>query len=165
MSIKVTFSAARLIAFSRNGKKGGVAKFRAIVNAHVCEKLEWPEPDERLTSCSPEADLAARIIEIIPKDKELRKWETTLDCQRVHNFQIVRREAEGKRGKGFRQELNFDVQFGDPLGCAKLEVVMLNIGLAKCGVIVSYEPKAEQSELELPEDVKATEEQRQAVLN
>lgn len=163
MAEKITFSGARLLQFSRSGKKGGTARFRGIVNAHVLGKMDWPEPDERVSSSRPEGDLQARIIEVIPKDKELRKFEFTLDCQRVHGFEIVRRELEGKKGKGFRHELQFDVTFGDQLGCAKLEHFMLNAGLAKCGVIVSYEPKAQQEEIDL-DGPRATEEQRQAVL-
>lgn len=145
---KITFSGVRLLGFSRNAKQGGKARFRAVINAHVCEEMDWPLADERLGSCTPDGDLAAVHCEMIPKDKELRQWSFELVSQRVHKFEIIRRELEGKQGKGYRHELQFDVAFGDELGCAKLEVFLLNAGAAKCGLIVSYQPPAVQGELE-----------------
>lgn len=147
MSKKITFSGVRLLGFSRNAKKGGVARFRASVTPGVCEAMDWPEADERLGSCKPDGDLAATHCEMIPKDKELRQWSFEIVSQRVHGFEVIRRELEGKQGKGYRHELQFDMVFGDPIGCAKLEVFLLNAGTAKCGLVVSYKPPATQDEL------------------
>jgi hypothetical protein len=147
MSEKITFSGVRLLSFSRNGKKGGVAKFRGSVTEGVCERMGWPVPDERLMDSHPEGDLAATACELIPKDKEMRSHALTLQAQRVNKFEVLRRELEGKNGKGYRHELQFEVQFGDPLGCSKLEGFMLAAGLAKCGLVVAYQVEQQQ---ELP---------------
>lgn len=163
MPKKITFSGCRLIGFSRNAKKGGMARFRSLVNGHVCEQMEWPAPDERLTSADPDGTLDGRIAELVPKDKELRQWSLTLDIQKVHSFHIIRCEAEGKKAKGYRHELQFDVAFGDPLGCAKLETFILTAGDCKCGLVISYDPAVVQEEMPLAE-VQATEEQRQAAM-
>lgn len=163
---RITFSGVRLMGFKRELKRGGTARFRATVNSHVCEQMGWPEPDERLTSSDPEGDLAAVAVELIPKDKELRQWAILdLSAQQIHKFQIVRRELEGKKSKGFRHELQFDVKFGDPLGCAKLEVFQLNAGEAKCGLVVSYKQREEQDELPGTRvDMSPSDDQRQAVM-
>lgn len=158
MADKIVFTSAVLRSFGRDGK-AGTAKFSASLTDQVMKALQVTEVPECLTGATIDADLHATAFELIPSEKELARHGFELDISRANGFTVVRREIEGKRGKGHRQELHFTVKFADKNGCRKLEQYMTTIGEAKGRLSISY-TKQEV----IPDGVEATEEQRQAVL-
>ncbi len=144
MPSKLTFTNAELDSFARSAD-GGTAKFKAPLTASVIKAMAWGDMPEFLKGAAPDGDLAASSVELSPNDKELRKAEMQLATTRVNGFRLVRLEAEGTRGVGFRREVRFTVYFSDENGAAKLERYMLGAG--KSRLIVSYEKKPEQAEL------------------
>ena len=158
MADKIVFTSAVLRSFGRDGK-AGTAKFSASLTDQVMKALQVTEVPECLTGATIDADLHATAFELVPSEKELAKHGFDLDISRAHGFNVVRREIEGKRGKGHRQELHFVVTFADKNGCRKLEQYMTTIGEAKGRLSISY-TKQEV----LGDGVEATDEQRQAVL-
>jgi hypothetical protein len=137
MPSKITFSSAILRSFSRK-PTGGTANFSASVTNEVREALGWTEIPDCLTGATPEGDLAATSVDLVPTDKELTMHRVGLDVSRVHKFEITRLELEGKKGKGYRLELRFQVDFTDTKGAQKLERYMLTLGEGKGKLTVSY---------------------------
>lgn len=158
MSSKVTFTNAELDSFQRT-RQGGTATFRAPLTSAVIKSMGWGDMPDSWKGATPEGDLAASTVELSPNDKELRKAGIQLDTTRVNGFKLIRLEAEGTRGSGFRREIRFVVYFADPNGAQKLEGYMLGAG--KSRLVVSYEKQPVQGEL----GTEATEDQRQAVLS
>jgi hypothetical protein len=156
MSDTITFTSAVLESFSRSGS-GGRAKFSAALTDKVRSALGWTgEIPDYFTGGTPEADLHAVEAELVPNEKQLHKHRVGLSIQQVHRFELVRLELEGKKGKGHRLELRFDVKFGDTRGCEKLEKYMQTIGEGKGSLTVTYTP---QQDLDLAGD-----ERRQATM-
>lgn len=156
----ITFTSAVLQSFSRS-TSGGVAKFTAALTSAVCKALDWEEIPDFLTGATPEGDIAASEAKLTPSDKELLKHAIVLGVQRVNKFQITRLELEGKKRKGHRLEVRFDLHFPDLKGCWKLEQYLLTVGDRKGSLTVQY---AKQQKLDMPEGPKATDEQRQATM-
>lgn len=157
MADKIVFTSAVLRAFGRDGK-AGTAKFSASLTDQVIKALAISEVPDCLTGATLDVDLHATAFELVPSEKELSKHGFDLEISRANQFNVARRELEGKRGKGHRQELHFVVRFADKNGCRKLEQYMTTIGEGKGRLSISY-TKQES----LP-DVEASDEQRQAVL-
>ncbi len=127
MADRISFTSARLLSFSRK-PTGGVAKFAASWNQKVADAMKWVDPPECLTGASLEGDLAAELCELIPTESGMKKHALELKIQRVHDFKTVRLELEGKKGKGHRTELRFDVAFTDTAGAKKLEQYIQTMG-------------------------------------
>lgn len=154
--MKLSFTSVQLLGFSRDSN-GGRANFSSAMSNPIMKALSWIEMPNCLIGGKLEGELAATVIELEPKEKELAKHRTSLDVQRIGKFNTVRLELESSRGKGHRTELRFTVSFPDPEGCAKLERYFLTCG--KSTLTVSYEKAAQQEEIPL-----ATDEQKQAVM-
>lgn len=138
MADKISFLSAQLISFSRK-ITGGEAKFSASLSTPVQKALGWTDIPAFLTSCKPEGEIAgATTMEIMPKDAELRKFGRDLQISKVHGFELLRLEIEGKRDKGHRIELRFSVSFQDQKGARILEEYLMTAGEAKSTVTVSY---------------------------
>ena len=154
----INFTSVELLSFSRS-TSGGVAKFSAALTTSVCKEMDWEEIPDFLTGATPEGDLAATEAELTPSDKELKKHQVVLATQRVNRFQLVRLELEGKKRKGHRLEIRFDLHFPDVKGCWKLEQYMLSVGDIKGTLSIRY---AKQQKLDIPDEPKATAQQRLA---
>lgn len=137
MPDKITFTSAVLESFSRSSK-GGHAQFTASWNQNVAKALGWTELPDCLSGANLDGDLAASSMELRPSDKQLSKHGIELDITRVHKFEAVRLELEGKRGKGHRIEIRFKVAFAAPGTCEQLETYLLTIGEGKGSLTVSY---------------------------
>ncbi len=138
MPDKISFTSARLLSFSRK-PAGGVAKFAASWNQKVADAMNWSEVPECMTGATLEGDLSGETCELTPSQGELRKHAIELKINRVHSFQTVRLELEGKKGKGHRTELRFDVAFTDTSGARKLENYIQTLGDEGKGTLsVSY---------------------------
>lgn len=158
---QITFTGATLEAFSRNRKSGGHAKFTAPLTKPVMTALGLDNiPDWSTSLDAGEVDLSATQMVMRAKEGDLANYETTVGVSEVSRFEVTRLETKGKRGKGSRLELSFVVKFADATGCAFLEEHMLSAG--PCNLSIAYERKAKQ--LEIPDDVHASDEQRQAGL-
>ena len=145
MAEKLTFTSVQLDKFGRNDK-GVHADFSASLNSAVIQKMGWTEIPECLTGADLEGEITAISLELIPSDKELRKHAIELDLSKLHSFQTVRRELEGKKGKGYRTELRFKLSSQDVNGCRKLESYYLTAN-QKAQLTVAYEKAAVQEQL------------------
>jgi hypothetical protein len=136
MSDTITFTSVILKAFGRT-HKGGTATFSSSLNNTVCASMGWGI-GEGQTSAKLEGSLYALSMVLKPAEQALAKHKVDLDIQSVGNFEAVRYEVEGKKGKGFRHEIHFKITFGDQEGCKKLERYILTIGEGKATLAVSY---------------------------
>lgn len=141
---KLTFPTVTLLSFSRK-PTGGKAVFSGSVTTAVARAMEWTDIPECATSAALDGELSATQVELVPKDEALRRHAIILDTSKVAKFELVRREIEGKKGKGHRQELQFSVWFPDVKGARKLEEYMLTCG--KSTLSVSYQKQAQQADL------------------
>lgn len=145
MADTLVFSSARLRSFGRDNKLGTV-KLSSSISASVMKAMKWDELPENYTGGKPGGELHATEVEMAPDEDGLRKQKFKLATSTIYNFEIVRLELEGKRSKGFRHELRFDIDFTDPKGCEKLERFLNVAGDAKSKLTVSY---VKQEELKL----------------
>jgi hypothetical protein len=155
MSDTLVFTSAVLESFSRR-MNGGTATFSASLSKPVCKALKWDDIPDFLAGATPDGDLHAVEATLTPVEDGLKKHKIGLSINQVHKFEIVRLELEGKKGKGHRLELRFNVKFTDTRGCEKLEKYMQTIGEGKGQLSVTYTP---QTELDLAGD-----ERRQATM-
>jgi hypothetical protein len=156
LSEKINLTTVQLLAFGRTNK-GGWAKFSSGINSRLIEAMEWAEIPECTTSAKMAGELDATVVCLTPKDEAMKRHTFDLDCNRVSDFEIVRRELEGKKQKGFRQELHFKVRFADPTGCKKLEPYYLTVG--KSSMLISYTRQPKQEDLPGTEPMKDTRQQ------
>lgn len=140
--MRLTFSGVTLLGFCRTQSKSK-ADFSSSLTQAVMKAMGWSDIPEWLTGAQPEGDMNATLLELVPKEPELKKHAMDLDISRIHKFEIVRLELEGKQGKGHRVELRFQAAFNDPAGASKLERFMATIGEGKCSVTVSYTKQEE----------------------
>ena len=145
MPQKVRFTSAQLKSFGRSVKKGGFAKIEFGLTLAISQSMGWGELADWQHGANLDGDLAASSFELIPKESENKKHAVQLGVCKINNFVATRREIEGKRGKGTRWTVQFDVSFQDGVGCAQLEGYMLTCD--KSEVRVSYEKQPEQAEL------------------
>jgi hypothetical protein len=150
MAERLQFSSVELDKFSRNSK-GVHADFSSALNSSVMQAMGWTDIPECLTGADLEGEIACISMELIPTDTLLKKHAIELDLASLHTFQTVRRELEGKKGKGYRTELRFKVTCQDQQGARKLEAYMLTAG--KSTIKVSYEKQAKQEEMPLDSDL------------
>jgi hypothetical protein len=163
MSDNITFTGVVLKSFSRN-HNGGKANFSGNFAAKIGEKMGWAGFPAGATSVSLEGDIAASSAELQPVAGELSKWQITFAASAVKNFEAVRYELEGKKGKGHRYELHFIVEFKDMTACRFLEEFITHIGDHKSTLKVAYTKQAEQTTLADADGVTLEEERRQSTL-
>jgi len=142
MAERINLTTVQLEAFGRT-RKGGWAKFSSGINSKIVDAMEWAEVPECTTSAKMAGELDASVVSLMPKDEALKRHAFDLDSNRVDSFEIVRRELEGKKQKGFRQELHFKVRFNDPTGCKKLEAYFLTVGKSSLQISYTRQPKQE----------------------
>ena len=141
MADRLQFPTAELLKFSRK-KEGGTAQFSSSITKAVMQTMEWTEIPDCATGCTLDGELAASVLQLVPKDEALRRNACDLDINKVDSFVTVRRELEGK---GHRTELRFTVHFQDIKGARKLEEFLMTAG--KCSVTISYQKQAKQADL------------------
>lgn len=146
---RTTFTSVELKKFGRDDR-GGHATWVCPLTKTVAVLMGWDEMPECYAGGSLSTELAARIVELTPNDEGLARHAITLDIQKMHSFQVVRREIEGKRDKGTRVDLIFKTDFADAKGCRKLEEYKLVASKSK--MRVEYEPAAVQETLPGTED-------------
>jgi len=151
MADTLVFSSARLRGFSRDANSG-TAKFSSTISAAVQRALKWEDLPECYTGGKPEGQLHATEIEMAPDEDGLKRQKFKLATSSITKFEIVRLELEGKKSKGHRLELRFDVNFTDKHGADKLEKFMLVAGDCKSKLTATY---VKQEEFKLIEEQQA----------
>lgn len=154
MRDKLTFTGVVLKSFSRN-HNGGKARFSANFTPTVGKAMGWAGFPEGATSVALEGDLAASTATLQPTAGELSKWKIEFSATAVKGFEGVRFELEGKKGKGYRYELHFSVEFKDMTACRHLEEFITHIGDHKSTLTVAYTKAAEQTDLPLQDSERA----------
>ena len=143
MAEQLTFTSVELDKLGRNNK-GAWGTFSASLNQSVIKKMGWADIPECFTGSDLEGEIAAISLELTPDDSGRKSIE--LEQALIVEFKTVRRELEGKQGKGHRTELRFRVVCQDMKGAGKLEAYkMSNLGKSK--LRVSYEKAAVQADL------------------
>lgn len=154
MANKISFKSIVLLGCSRRAGKNAHIAFACPYTEEIAKAMEWGEITERAPAATLEGELAAIALSIAPGDSSLKLHAFDLEQATVHKFQIVRTDIEGKRDKGKKTELRFQVSTADPEACAKVETYLAVIGQAKSKMTLSY---AKQEVL-----FEATEEQAEA---
>lgn len=133
----ITFTGAQLLSVSRTPKKG-VLNFAANLTQPVSKKLGWgPLPDKCLGD-KMEGSINAASLIFAPKQTDLFNGnEFRAECQSLGHFQIVRRELEQSKGKGFRRELRFQGSFIAEGVAAMAESWLIAVGDGKGELKVS----------------------------
>lgn len=154
----ITFTSAVLKSFTRDHKRAK-AHFSASFSQAVSRSMGWCDPHESHTGEALDGELAAQSMILTPNDGPLSKNEISVDISKVYAFQAVRREIEGKKGKGYRFELHFETQFADTNGCALLEEYITTVGDGKGKLRIAYTKQPKQMDID---GIQASEEQRSA---
>lgn len=150
--LKTTFTGLTLNSFTRK-QSGITASFSANMTQKVAEQMGWRMMSDKETSVALEGALAATVITLSAAGT-LSTFNISIDAQSVESFEGVRREVEGKKGKGFRHELHFKVKSADQTGSRDLEKFILSIPEGKGTMVVMHAPAAPKQE-ELPADPEA----------
>src|SRR6266567_5442705 len=132
----LTFTSVILKNFCRT-PKGGVAMFSSSLNDKICKAMGWGIGAGQ-TSAHLEGELHASSMSLKPAEQALAKHKLEMDIQSVKDFEAIRYELEGKKGKGFRHEIHFKIHFGGKDACRDFERYMLTIGEGKATLQVSY---------------------------
>lgn len=143
MAEKLRFTNCELVKFAYGNKK--TARFSCSLSNAVMEAMKWTEVPEWVTGGSLEGLLNASVMSLVPKQDSMKRHAMDLSISKIDRFQSVRLEIEGKRGKGHRQVLFFDVTISDEKGMRKLEELKSAVDVST--ITVSYEPQPVQQDL------------------
>jgi len=131
--------------------------------------MGWDVPGAKTTSENLEGKLEGGHLILTSRDK-LIDAEVDIEFSTITKFACHRFELEGKKGKGFRRELRFEVKFKRGDGATRLENYMMWTDNARGVLKVTYllEPVEQQmplddSQMSTPDDVTASLEQQEAV--
>src|ERR1017187_6896417 len=72
MADRLQFPTAELLKFSRK-KEGGTAQFSSSITKAVMQTMEWTEIPDCATGCTLDGELAASVLQLVPKDEALRR--------------------------------------------------------------------------------------------
>ncbi len=145
--LKTKFTGVTLKSFTRS-ESGISMSFSSNLTAELIRSRGWSELRDHEKSVKLEGTLAAQTITLNGAGT-LSSFEVSIEAQSVGDFEGVRRELEGKKGKGFRHELHFKAKSADKTGCRDLEKFILSIPEAKGTMIVMHSPdKPKQGELD-----------------
>ena len=148
MAQSITFTGATIKSFSRDMAKGKI-NFRSNLTDGVSRAMGWGKKDdngkvvdidlpEYSSKLALDGELAAQSMILTPADSEMKKLEIDTEIQSVSNFEAVRQELKGSRGKGKRIELHFTVSFAGKDTAALLEHYLIRVGEGKGTLKVSY---------------------------
>lgn len=145
----VNFSSAVLISSSRT-KTTTTLLFSAELTKSVAKAMEWGEQElpDKASGIKMDGKLAGGTFSLAPRQGAQGVLDgiapAELECGlgSCGHFQIVRREIEQSRGKGFRRELRFKVTSSDVDASAKAEAWLTTIGETKGTLKLNYAAKA-----------------------
>lgn len=120
---KVTFTGVKLHSFARD-RKGGKAKLSSLLSAPIQKLMKWADMPEDYPSAAPGGVIVASHMLLKSNAGDLATFDVGVDIASLGDFEIVRLEVQGKRGKGKRLELHFTAKFTDVAGCGVLETYL-----------------------------------------
>jgi len=138
MANKISFKGIVLQSCSRKAGKNAVLSASCPYTDAIAKSMDWGDITELASSAKLEGALAAISLTIQPGDTQLKHHAFDLEQATVRDFEIVRREVEGKKDKGKRTELHFKIEASDPAACSKVEAYMGTIGQLKSTMQLSY---------------------------
>jgi hypothetical protein len=149
--LKTKFTGVTLKSFTRS-ESGINMSISSNLTADLIRSMGWGELRDHEKSVKLEGALAAQTITLNGAGT-LSSFEVSIEAQSVSDFEGVRRELEGKKGKGFKHELHFKAKSADRTGCRDLEKFILSIPEGKGTMIVMHSPaKPQQEELDVQSD-------------
>ena len=149
--LKTKFTGVTLKSFTRS-ESGISMSISSNLTADLIRSMGWGELRDHEKSVKLEGALAAQTITFNGAGT-LSSFEVSIEAQSVSDFEGVRRELEGKKGKGFKHELHFKAKSADRTGCRDLEKFILSIPEGKGTMIVMHSPaKPQQEELDVQAD-------------
>ena len=134
--------------------------FSAELTTPVSEIMDWPEVPSAVTSAKLAGELTCDKLILTPHQRKLKDFEIELQCSRVEDFLLTRKQE--KEDGGTITRLRFTAICEGVGAIAELENWMRNVGEGEALLKVSY---VEQSKLDLNPGVQATDEQRQAAMD
>ena len=157
--LTVTFTSAKLAEIQRVDPASGSLKFHCALGKgyeKLFERMGWQVPEDKTMRLNLEGKLEGGHFVLTSKDK-LVDAEIELGFKAMSGFHVIRMELEGRKGKGFRRELRFDVTFEEVDALARLESYMMTCDNAYGSLGVKYlaEPVQEvipETQLELYDD-------------
>lgn len=164
---KVTAVNMIMKSIGRKDAKEAYAKVRFQLTQKIIEAWEWPEVPEQISEWTPEInELRCHFIEVTPNNSELHSHKLRIEAATIGDFQIQRKKKkEGKNSRKAQKTITFvlcTVKFHLATALATLESYKVNAN-KNAEMLICYDLPAEQ--IEMSEGPKATEEQRQAVLD
>lgn len=156
-ALKTKFTGVSLKSFTRNGDSISMS-ISSNLTAELIKSMGWGELRDHEKSVKLEGALAAQTITLNGAGT-LSSFEVSIEAQSVSDFEGVRRELEGKKGKGFKHELHFKAKSADRTGCRDLEKFILSIPEGKGTMIVMHSPaKPQRDDLDIHADADIQEE-------
>lgn len=165
----ITFPSVKIAEFGRVDPSSGWIKFHSSLPKGF-EKLfalmGWDAPGDKTMSQKLEGKLEGGHLILTAKDK-LVEAEVDVAYLSITDFQCLRLELEGRKGKGFRRELRFQVKFVEEGAAAKLEAYQFECDNARGGLKVTYLIEQVQQELvpEAPIEAPGFDEVRERIAN
>lgn len=130
--------------------------FSAELTTPVSEIMDWPEVPSAVTSAKLAGELTCDKLILTPHQRKLKDFEIELQCSRVEDFLLTRKQE--KEDGGTIARLRFTAICEGVGAIGELENWMRNVGEGEALLKVSY---IEQAKLDLKQP-QATAEQREA---
>ena len=148
--LKVSFAAAKVTDVGMVDPASKSIKFACLLGRgfeKLFDRMNWQVPGDHVTEQKLEAVLEGGNFILTASDK-LVEAEVDLDFGKITGFSCVRRELEGKKGKGFRRELKFSATLKNANALALIEGYMNECDNARGTLVVSYLEKPVQVSME-----------------
>lgn len=150
MSQKLTLQKVSILSFSRKST-GGTVKVMCPVNKTIAKAMGWDDGfPQWQKSATCDKTLAASLCEFTPTHEGLVKHAIDLATSKVRDFELIRTQIKnGKsanKAPAFKTEVHCSIDFTDESGAQKLEGYIQRV--PESNLKVTYEPKAEQQDLE-----------------
>ncbi len=171
----LSLAGARIAEVKRVDAEAGSFKFHVSGPLSgleaLCKKMGWNMPGDKTTLERLEGKLLGGQLVFSCQDK-LIDAEIDIEYKELSGFELHRLELEQRKGKGFRRELRFSGTFKCVDGAANFESYMTRTNNSRGTLKVTYLKQEVQDalalndgQLNIPDDVHATTEQRKAVTN
>lgn len=152
----ITFPSVKIAEFGRVDPSSGWIKFQSSLPKgfeKLFDLMGWDVPGDKTMSEKLEGKLEGGHLILTAKDK-LVEAEVDIEYISITDFSCLRLELEGRKGKGFRRELRFNVKFKQQDACALLEGYQFASDNARGSLKVNYLVEPVQTSL-VPDDVEA----------
>lgn len=157
-------------------RKSNTLKVVFPLTNKIADKFGWPR-ELQASQWTPEEgedQFKAVKLDLIPQNPELEHNKMVLECNGlIYDFSIVRKQLkDGKnaqKAKKMMTEVSATVSYADEFGAQNLSQFMRGSKRAEMHLVYELNPVqedlpgAQTNQMELPEGVVATEEQREAV--